>query len=86
MFSVLYAWSWWGVYARDGADTGGMVDQLIPTSEILPKHLHITKCSDTQLAENMPEILSANIHKPHMNFNEVCNIFTKPKTLAYPNK
>ena len=38
-----------GVYARDGGDTGGMVDQLIPTSEILPKHLHITKCSDTNM-------------------------------------
>ena len=29
------------LYARDGEDTAGMGDRLIPTSEMLPKHLHI---------------------------------------------
>ena len=47
------------MYARDCEDTGGMGDQLIPTSEMLPKHLHITKCSDTIQLENTLEILSA---------------------------
>ena len=47
------------MYARDCEDTGGMGDQLIPTSEMLPKHLHITKCSDTIQLENTLETLSA---------------------------
>ena len=47
MWNVVCSVHWvGGAYARDGGDTGGMEDQLIPTSEILPKHLHITKCSE----------------------------------------
>ena len=51
------------MYARDCEDTGGMGDQLIPTSEMLPKHLHITKCSDTIQLENTLEILSAQSYE-----------------------